>query len=278
MSDDAGGMFQTIFGSIRTHFEDRLKSPFAGAFGIAWLATNWKPLLILIFSNLSIEDRISKVSSEYFSSNWNLLWWPLIYAVVGVIAYYVIATIFSVLFETYGVLRRVVERWFDSYRWVDPSTYIATKTATRKQIQELTELAADQLERISVLEDKASIAEAARVAAENSAAEAVSREQDAASFISLAQDREKQLTNALKREEMKASNLEVVLRDLRTTTEKLLEHVKNEMPAVSGGVGSDPRVKTGLMGLIQPPNTEKKNRAISDAERALNNAINLLDK
>lgn len=267
MTDDTGGMLQTIFGSIRTHFEDRLKSPFAGAFLVAWLAVNWKPVLILAFSTISIEERISKVSTEYFSS-WSVLWWPLIYAAVGVVGYYIVATIFAVLYEAYGVLRRLVERWFDSYRWVDPSTYIATKSSTRKQIQELTALASDQIERISLLADDAAKAEAEKTTAEAVAADAEARAKAALSMMSVAKDQEKNLVKALQAETQKAGDLEKALRALKQATEILVQQAKRHLPIEKN--------ETGIAALIRPLPAEAKVEAIADAEQALKNVARLL--
>jgi hypothetical protein len=165
MSDSEAG-FQSLLGSIQSHLEDRLKSPFGGAFVISWIAINWKPVLVLMASDARIEDRISIVSATYFSSAWNYLWWPLLCAVGGVLSYYVFSTIFVVFYEGYGVLRRFVERKFDSFRWVPPATYIEMKRESREKIEDLSSLAADQLGAIEELRGELSVAEAELAAAQ----------------------------------------------------------------------------------------------------------------
>ncbi|MUV13486.1 hypothetical protein [Noviluteimonas gilva] len=159
------GTLQSLLGSLQSHFTDRLKSPFGGAFIVAWLAVNWKAILILAFSDTSIEARTFLTSSFYLTQS-NVLWKPLAYACLGVLGYYAIATVFVAFYEVYGLMRRWVERKFDSYRWVDPTTYIATKKATNKQISELSELASDRMDRVEELQAAASLAEAGRKEAE----------------------------------------------------------------------------------------------------------------
>ncbi|WP_060873834.1 hypothetical protein [Myroides odoratus] len=57
MKDFLGSIFKTT--------EERLKNPFVGSFIISFIAFNWKPILIVIFSNIPIEDRVSYVSNNY---------------------------------------------------------------------------------------------------------------------------------------------------------------------------------------------------------------------
>lgn len=142
---------QSLLGSVRSHLEDRLRSPFAGAFVLAWIAVNWKAILILAFSSKTIEQRIAVVIDQHFEAS-SVVLWPLVYASAGLVAYYLASTVSLALFELYGVCRRSVERWFDQYRWVEPETYMALKQATRAQVAELTELASDHLHRLKKLE------------------------------------------------------------------------------------------------------------------------------
>ena len=57
---------------IKSFFEtskERLKNPLIGTFIISWIAINWRPLSILLFSNQSIENRIDTIVSCYSSFN-----------------------------------------------------------------------------------------------------------------------------------------------------------------------------------------------------------------
>jgi len=147
---NAAGMLQTLIESFKSHVNERVSSPFAGAFLISWILVNWKALLIIALSKRSIEDRLDYVSLTYLDHN-SVLVKPLLCAFIGVIAYYFAATIFLGLFEFYGYLRRKVEQQFDHIRWVDPSTYIKLKSESRAKIRDLTEIAADNQEKLTKL-------------------------------------------------------------------------------------------------------------------------------
>lgn len=72
-----------FFDSLLLTSKDRLKNPLIGAFIISWIVFNWKPLLILFFSDKSIEEKIYLVSPNGF---WEAGFWvPLIIAVLYLI-------------------------------------------------------------------------------------------------------------------------------------------------------------------------------------------------
>lgn len=45
--------------------KERLKTPISGAFIWSFLIYNWRPITVLLFSKISIEDRIQKIDREY---------------------------------------------------------------------------------------------------------------------------------------------------------------------------------------------------------------------
>ncbi|OXA86034.1 hypothetical protein [Flavobacterium hercynium] len=45
--------------------KERLKTPISGAFLYSFLIYNWRPILLLLFSNASIEDKIIVINNEY---------------------------------------------------------------------------------------------------------------------------------------------------------------------------------------------------------------------
>jgi len=59
---------------------ERVKNPFISSFTIAWVIINWKPILIIIFSTLTIEERVEFVSLNYLRLN-NYFIIPLLVAV-----------------------------------------------------------------------------------------------------------------------------------------------------------------------------------------------------
>jgi hypothetical protein len=62
--------------------KDRLKNPIIGSFIFLWIAFNWKPIMIILFSSKSIEERISHVTKEY-TEIWYLI--PLILALLYIL-------------------------------------------------------------------------------------------------------------------------------------------------------------------------------------------------
>ena len=77
-----------IFSSIFKSSEERLKNPFIGAFLLSFIAINWKPILVVLISNKTIENRIDYVA-ENFSNISYTLFLPLAIAVfyIGVLPY-----------------------------------------------------------------------------------------------------------------------------------------------------------------------------------------------
>lgn len=57
---------------FKTFFEtskERIKNPLMGTFIISWIVINWRPIIILLFSNQSIENRIDYIVTGYSSFN-----------------------------------------------------------------------------------------------------------------------------------------------------------------------------------------------------------------
>ncbi|TXI45458.1 MAG: hypothetical protein E6Q50_16890 [Lysobacter sp.] len=148
----------SLLGSIQAHLDERLKSPFVGAFVVSWVIHNWRELLLIFFSENSIEIKIKTVA-PVVSDLSNLLWIPLAYAFLGIIGYYVVSLAFLLIFELYGLVRRAVERRFDAYRWVHPNIYLEFKRKSRIKVDELTELASDHIKKIEDLNQQKSHAE-----------------------------------------------------------------------------------------------------------------------
>jgi hypothetical protein len=154
----SAGIFTALVDSVKSNVDERLKSPFAGAFLVSWVVINWQALLFLSFSSRSIESRIEYAQQVYFSA-WTVLWLPLISSLIALIAFYVMSSIYLVLYELYGVVRRWIERNFDNVRWTPPADYIDFKTGYLRQISDLRQLATDKLDAITAETKRASAAE-----------------------------------------------------------------------------------------------------------------------
>lgn len=70
-----------IYLSVKKTSTDRIKSPFYGVFILTWVAFNWQPIAIVLFSKLTMENRIGFINAIYPFQ----LWWPL--GVSAVLAY-----------------------------------------------------------------------------------------------------------------------------------------------------------------------------------------------
>lgn len=149
MSESTGqGFLGSLSESLRAHFDERFKSPFSGAFTVAWVAFNWKTLIVLMFSEESVELRLKLLEDSGRLDMWNILWHPLWLALVIAIAFYMLSAIFLVVRESYGVGSRRIERAFDKCRWKSPAEYIALKKRFEEQNGHLSELAADNLSKL----------------------------------------------------------------------------------------------------------------------------------
>jgi hypothetical protein len=73
-----------ILNSFLDNSKERIKNPFLGAFIISWVAFNWKPVIILFFSEKEVEQKISFINQNYLSIKYNL-WLPLIFAILYVV-------------------------------------------------------------------------------------------------------------------------------------------------------------------------------------------------
>ena len=67
--------FKTLFANAT----ERIKNPLIGTFLMSWIVFNWKAILVLLFSSLDIEKRLSYLA-EHFNNIGNLLIYPLIVA------------------------------------------------------------------------------------------------------------------------------------------------------------------------------------------------------
>ncbi|WP_324284796.1 hypothetical protein Q5384_14500 [Enterobacter ludwigii] len=54
-----------IYLSVKKSSTERIRSPFYGVFILTWSAWNWKPLSILLFSDLKMKQRIELIDTSY---------------------------------------------------------------------------------------------------------------------------------------------------------------------------------------------------------------------
>jgi hypothetical protein len=81
-------MFKSIndlFSASKNVIIERIKSPLLSSFGIAWLFFNWKIVLLLLFSNKGIEDKIKDI--DQLTNILNGFWFPCAIATFYTVAY-----------------------------------------------------------------------------------------------------------------------------------------------------------------------------------------------
>ena len=156
------GFFAEVGDSVRSHIEERARSPFAGAFVLAWLTVNWPVVVYFFESDRPIVERISVAGS--LLDQWHALWYPVLVAFALALVFYACSTLFIVLAESYGVVRRFSQRKFDKLTWVAPNEFIRLKQEFEEENGRLTSLASGNLALVDAEKTKA--VEAARKALE----------------------------------------------------------------------------------------------------------------
>lgn len=149
-SDKVVEASESLFDSLRSHVLERSKSPFAGAFLLAWFAVNWEAIFTLMLSTKSIEARIEFVRSAFTQGN--TVWLPLAVSLVLMAGFYIGSLAIALLRHIYDLVRGVVARRFEGRGWIERSTHLAMKQAYLQRIEEAERLAADNKQEI--LEEK----------------------------------------------------------------------------------------------------------------------------
>ena len=79
-------MIKDFFGSILGNIKERTQSPLLGSYTVAFIAYNWKPLVVLFTSKCTGASLVREVSSEFSSPIWDV-GVPLIVAVAFSVLY-----------------------------------------------------------------------------------------------------------------------------------------------------------------------------------------------
>ena len=96
---------------------ERIKNPFIGAFILAWIACNWRPISVFIFSNYRIEARIDIIEKKYSDIFLNL-YIPILIALIYIIVLpYIMWLIDEILQKSNsGRKRNLVFQQIEDYR------------------------------------------------------------------------------------------------------------------------------------------------------------------
>lgn len=88
-------------------FKTRIKSPFFGYYALAFIIFNWKPIFVLLFSELKVFEKF-----DFFSDNTNtktLFVFPIVLSIVYAISYPWITFLFSYLIRKPIELKRTLD-------------------------------------------------------------------------------------------------------------------------------------------------------------------------
>lgn len=151
MSDERLGFFASLNESLRSHFDERFKSPFSGAFLVSWLGVNWKALFILLFSEQKAAERLAYLAEGGYLSFANLVGHPIWIAFIVAVVFYLLSALFLSVREIYGLGSRWIERRFERQTWRSPAEYIRLKLQFEKRNAELMDLASDNLSELEGL-------------------------------------------------------------------------------------------------------------------------------
>lgn len=267
----SAGILASILESFKSNVDERLKSPFAGAFLVSWVLINWKALLLLLLSSRAIEYRLEYVEAAYFDS-WSLLWFPLISSLVGLLSFYLLSSLYLIMYEGYGVLRRLIEKWFDRVRWTPPADYLKFKSGYLAQIYELRQLATDKLDQIVEASERANAAELlssqlqAQEKAKSDELNSVRAQLDASNSES--RDR----SELAKREATKLREDIRLARSNELALEALLKEAADQLTVSASSHGTG---LAGLAGLMEPPGGTSSGFRLTRQDNSENRRVEL---
>ncbi|MFH6937611.1 hypothetical protein [Flavobacterium sp. FlaQc-30] len=232
--------------------KERLKTPILGAFLLAFIAYNWRPLLLLVLSDASIEDKIVFINKEYCTP-WGIII-PLIIATI----YTIVVPILSVAIDKLLISTkkgRIKNIYASKTKTVEEKIELAKKEFELKNIETGNKQIEDFQTQISILEQ--------------------TKDQMNDSHNSIVLDFNKQLSdaNVIIQELRKANNN---LSDLVNSQKKLIEYpIDYKVKMISVKVGSD-----GVVDLINSENDEdffKWGEVIGFFARDSNNALKITE-
>ena len=141
------GLASGVVQSLKDHVDERLRSPFGGAFVLSWLVVNWKGVAVMLLSDLPVEERIKQATTDYVDWYSGLLL-PVGLALTFTFGFYVVSSVFVFLVEAYELAKCRIQRWYDDKTWVPPERYVALKVRLNGQIRYLQDLAADNIDAV----------------------------------------------------------------------------------------------------------------------------------
>lgn len=130
--------------------KDRIKNPIVGAFICSFIAYNWRPIFILLFSDLPVEDRIEFVNYVYCNK------WGLIVPIIFGIAYTLVVPLIMILMD-FGLMpmkrKRIANIYYNKGFTTDQKTLHAVKERGLKNAESGNKDIDDLNQKIKALEE-----------------------------------------------------------------------------------------------------------------------------
>ncbi|MDA6068659.1 hypothetical protein NJT12_03410 [Flavobacterium sp. AC] len=118
--------------SVIDSSKERIKTPIVGAFICSFIVYNWRPILILMFSNASIEDKIIVINNEY--CNKSAFWSPVIIALIyTVFIPFIMIVIDAIL--VYAKKQRIANIYVDKRNTLQEKIDMASKVLELKNAE-----------------------------------------------------------------------------------------------------------------------------------------------
>ncbi|HHN8474158.1 TPA: hypothetical protein ACRRWY_001547 [Morganella morganii] len=151
--------FANLFKCTSETMIERIKSPIVGAFVFSWLFFNWKTILILLFSDSKVEDKID-IISKYITLE--SLLYPAIFSIVYSLAIPVISVVVEWCLKKVSInsielayakknIGLIKKKDSEKLRADADIAYERQKTGAEKEIQEMRENITKSKEREGIL-------------------------------------------------------------------------------------------------------------------------------
>lgn len=86
-------IMREFINSVMDSYSERIKNPFLGSFSITFFLYNWRAFLILLFSDLKIEEKIKIIDTEYCNI------WALVIPILIAMFYILVLPYINLLFD-----------------------------------------------------------------------------------------------------------------------------------------------------------------------------------
>lgn len=153
---------QEITDSIKSSLIERTSSPFMGIFATTWITFNWRAILIVIWGEGSISDRITVIENSGLINPDANLFSPFIYSSVLMVVYPIITFAFFGIWQFAKRQRERIVEYFDRNTRISPEAYQGLVKTIKEQKSTLSDLVSEYSDAKTTAETKLTEAEKAQ--------------------------------------------------------------------------------------------------------------------